>query len=170
MNRMRIGTMLAAVILSTATTHAQEAKPLPQHIALAFFAGEWTFTGTYAGVKYGPGEAGAIGESCESLGGFFIVCRYHVRSPTLAYAGVGVLGYSQRDSVYTFESYESTGTVGSPLRGTQREGVWRLAPADGKTRVTWTQASKTSYRIQIETTADGKTWSTVMEGRYDKPR
>jgi hypothetical protein len=149
---------------------AQPAKPLPQHDAMAFFAGEWTFTGTYAGSSFGPSQAGSLGESCESLGGFFIVCRYHIRSASVNLTGVGILGYNGRDSVYTFTSYESTGAINNSLRGTVRDGVWHMGPRDGRTRVTWTPTSATSYRIKIESTSDGAKWSTVMEGRYDKPR
>jgi len=169
MSRLRYALALAGILLPD-TLLAQAAKPLPQHEAMAFFAGEWTFTGTYAGTAYGSGQAGSLGESCESLGGFFIVCRYQVRSTSINLNGVGILGYNRRDSVYTFTSYESTGAIDNSLRGTVRDRVWHLAPPDGRTRVTWTPTSATSYNIKIESTSDGTKWSTVMEGRYDKPR
>jgi len=62
--------VVASSMLVSGPVLAQPTQPLPQHEAMAFFAGEWTFTGTYAGSSFdrpgivclyrrvGPGNGG----------------------------------------------------------------------------------------------------------------
>jgi hypothetical protein len=67
----------------------------PEH-RIAFFAGNWTFTGEMNGVRFGPDRPGSsVSEQCEMLGPVFLVCDYQIVRSDAVLKGLGVFGYDR---------------------------------------------------------------------------
>ena len=156
---------------------AQEAtmpKPGPEHEALGFFAGKWTFEGEAKESPMGPAGKISSTESCEWFeGGFALICRSEGQNPMGPAKALGIMSYDAERQAYTYYGLDSTMP---PFTATgEREGkVWRyhteskMGETTVRTRVTITETSPTSYSFEMETSTDGTTWTPVMEGKSTK--
>jgi hypothetical protein len=161
--------IIAIATLSLLSTgHAQQLVPLPQHKPILSFVGDWQFTGTYFGENFGAGKVSKIHESCDSLGGFFVVCNFSIVTPQISNKGIGILGYNSQDSSYTFVTYDNFGNVNITSKGTFQSGKWTWVNSEGNFRWYWTNVTPTSYKILIESKSGDEIWKTVMEGQYNR--
>lgn len=145
-------------------------KPGAEHEALGFFAGKWNFEGEAKESPMGPAGEISFSESCEWFeGNFALVCRSEGTTPMGPTKAIGVMSYDADQQAYTYYGVES----GMPpfMATGHREGkTWKYKTESkmGKTRVTITETSPTSYSFEMEFSADGSTWSTVVTGKSTK--
>ena len=128
-------------------------------------------------MKAGPWGAGGkiTGDShCTWMsGGFFLVCTETGTGPMGKMHSMGVLGYDAAAKAYTYNGFNSMGE-NEHANGSVDGKTWTYtneSMMNGKMmkgRYVMTEASPTSYDFKMETSADGKTWSSMMEGKVTK--
>jgi len=166
--------LCAAFALVAAAQEGMMPKPGPEHQALGFFAGKWSFEGEAKESPMGPAGKITFTESCEWFeGGFALLCRSEGKTPMGPTKALGIMNYDAEQKAYTYYGIEANMP---PFMATgQREGkVWRyrseskMGETSVHTRVTITETSPTSYTFDMETSTDGSTWTPVMEGKSTK--
>jgi hypothetical protein len=180
MKHIKLAALVAAVLLAaSAEAQAQEKKaempkPSPEVKALGFFVGNWKTEGE---MKPGPWGAGGkmSGDSrCTWMeGGYFVVCKDEATGAMGRVSGLGVMGYDAAGKHYTWNGFNSMGendhAAGSRDGKTwtyNNESVMNGKPMKG--RYTIVETSATGYDFKMESSADGKTWATVMEGKVSR--
>jgi hypothetical protein len=149
-------------------------KPAPELKSLDYFVGDWTSQGE---MKPGPWGAGGkmTGTShCSWMqGNYFVVCNESASGAMGAMHGLGVLGYDTATKMYTYNGFNSMGE-NEHASGTRDGKTWTYTNESMmggkmmKGRYTMTENSPTSYDFKLETSEDGKTWSSMMEGKVTK--
>lgn len=159
------------VAAARAQAPAGPPKPGPEHKKLDYFAGKWTMEGEMKPSPFGPGGKVTGTDTCEWFaGGFHVVCRSDGKGPMGDMKGLGLLGYSTEDKVYTYYGIDSMG-MGSGSKGTVSGAVWTWNGEDKvggkviKGRYTITQTTPNAYTFKWEMSQDGKTWNAIMEGK-----
>ena len=149
-------------------------KPGPEHEALGFFAGKWTFEGEAKESPMGPAGKITFTETCEWFeGGFALVCRSEGTNPMGPTSSFAISSYDAGQKAYTYYGVEANMP---PFMATgQREGkVWRYSTESEMgdmtvtTRVIITETSSTTYTFELEISTDGSTWTPVIEGTSTK--
>ncbi len=166
--------VLASVILAQAPP--QQPKPGPEHTRIGYFVGKWTGEGEMKESPFGPAGKFTSTEHNEWLpGGFFLVMHSEEKGPMGEGKALAVMGYNSEEKVYTYSAFNSMGMTES-AKGRVKGDTWtwrsesKLGGKPMKTRFTIKEVSPTSYTYKFETSADGKTWSTVMEGKATKTK
>jgi hypothetical protein len=171
-------TMLGvAWLLMAAAGIAQEMpKPGADHKKLDIFAGSWTLDGEMKPGPMGPGGNITENEKCVWMdGGFYLICHSDFKSSMGNGSGVSFMGYSGDDKAYTYREFNSMGEF-EDSRGTVDGNTWTwLGDEKGggmsmKGRFTMKITSSTSYSFSFEMSQDGKTWTTVMDGKATKTK
>jgi hypothetical protein len=153
---------------------ASAPKPGPELKKLDYFAGTWIMTGE---MKPGPmGAGGKITETDRNQwmeGGFFLVVNSEFKTPMGDGSGVAYLGYDPIEKVYTYDEFNSMGeAIHSRGEVNSDTWIWRGERKTGeditKTRMVQKITSPASYDFRFETSHDGRTWTTVMEGKAAK--
>jgi hypothetical protein len=155
----------------------QPAKPGPEHQRLAYFVGTWTSEGEMKPGPMGPGGKMTSRDTCEWYEGrFAVICRSEGKGPMGPSKGLGILGYSPEEKVYTYYGTDSSGmmTMTTVPRGTVKGDTWTytdesmMGGQKVKSRVTMKELSPTSYSFVMDVQgADGK-WTTLMESKQTK--
>jgi hypothetical protein len=155
----------------------QPAKPGPEHQRLAYFVGTWTSEGEMKPGPMGPGGKMTSRDTCEWYEGrFAVICRSEGKGPMGPSKGLGILGYSPEEKVYTYYRTDSSGmmTMTTVPRGTVKGDTWTytdesmMGGQKVKSRVTMKELSPTSYSFVMDVQgADGK-WTTLMESKQTK--
>jgi hypothetical protein len=172
-------TVLLGVTLllgTAASTSAQpEApKPAPELKKLDYFTGTWTAEGE---IKPGPMGAGGKFTASNHVrwmdGEFFLVTRSEFSGPMGKGAETAYMGYDSNDRMYTYDSFNTLGEA-SHAKGSLDGDTWtwqsetRIGPRTMKGRLTVQVVSATVYNFRFETSPDGITWSTLLEGKDTK--
>jgi hypothetical protein len=171
---------ISIVALQPALAQApQPPKPGPEHQRLAHFVGTWTSEGEMKPGPMGPGGKMTSRDVCEWYEGrFAVVCRSEGKGPMGPTKGLGILGYSPEEKVYTYYGTDSSGTMTmtSVPRGTVKGDTWTFTDESMmggqkvKSRVTLKEVSPTAYTFVMEIQgADGK-WMTLMESKQTKTK
>jgi hypothetical protein len=92
----------------------------------------------------------------------------------LSAGGLVVMGYSAAKNVYAYHIVKSNGEA-EDLKGTVDGKTW-IWTSDGArpgeqvpwTRITMKEISSMLYTLRVETSLEGSTWSTVMDGTARK--
>ncbi len=169
----------AALLTAAAAAQAQEKKmeapkPAPEVQKLGFFVGNWTSEGDMKPSPWGPGGKMTGMSHCSWMqGGFFVVCHEEGSGPMGKMNGLGVMGYDAAAKGYTWNGFNSMG-----------ENEHAVGSVDGKTwtytnesmmngklmkgRYTMVETSASGYDFKLETSEDGKTWNSMMEGKVAK--
>jgi hypothetical protein len=180
MKKTWIGILAAAALGLAGSAAAQEKKPMeaakpgPEHARMSYFLGKWHSTGTLKPGPWGPGGPMTGDDECSLMpGGFFVVCHSAGSGPMGKISGLGVLGYDAEKKVYTWNGFNSMGENES-AEGTVAGTVWTYDGENSmggktfKTRYTISEASPSSYDFKAESSEDGTTWTTIMEGHVSK--
>ncbi len=182
MRMLRVGALAAALAFAglAGVAAAQEQKgmeiPKPgvEHAKMGYFVGKWHSTGTLKPGPWGPGGAMTGDDTCSLMpGGFFVVCHSEGSGPIGKMNGLGVLGYDAEKKVYTWNGFNNMGENES-AQGRVSGKVWTYrgeSSMGGKafqTRYTITEASASSYDFKAESSENGSTWTTIMEGHVTK--
>ena len=164
--------LLGITLLARAQTEI--AKPVPQLRKLDYFAGTWTAEGD---VK--PGVMGRGGKFTGTNrvrwmdGAFFLVTHSEFSGALGRGTETAYMGYDSNDKVYTYDSFNSLGEA-DHAKGNLEGDTWnwqsetRIGRRTMKGRLTIRMISPTAYRFKFETSPDGITWNTVLEGKDTK--
>jgi Protein of unknown function (DUF1579) len=159
----------------TSSVPAQEiTKPAPELRKLDVFVGTWIADGE---MKAGPMGAGGKFTATNQVrwmdGGFFLVTQSEFSGAIGKGVETAYMGYDSNEKMYTYDSFNSLGEA-SHARGRVNGNTWtwlsetRIGAQTMKGRLTITMVSATAYNFQFETSADGRTWKTVLKGKDTK--
>ena len=166
--------VLASVTLAQAPQ--QPPKPGPEHKRMGYFVGHWTGEADVKASPFGPAGKSTFTEHNEWFpGGFFLVMHAVEKGPMGEGKGLAVLGYNAEEKVYTHHAFNSMGMAES-AKGTVQGDTWtwtseaKMGGKPVKSRFIIKELSPTSYSFKWETSADGRAWSTIMEGKSTKAK
>jgi len=163
-----------AVLLSGGVVLAQAPKPGPEHKSLGYFVGKWKTEADMKASPFGPGGKMTSADTCEWFaGGFQVVCRGDGKGPAGPMTSLGVLSYDANEKAYKYYGIDNTG-MSDLSTGRKSGNTWSFSSTavikDQKvhSRFTIVETSPTAYTFKWESSPDGKTWSTVGEGKTAK--
>lgn len=174
---MAVGVVTLAVV-GVASPQAPPQKPGPEHEKLGYFVGKWTSEGTMSPSPFGPGGKMTSVDTCEWFDGrFAVVCRYEGKGPMGPTKGLGIMGYSADQKVYTYYGLDNSPmTMTSVARGTVQGDTWSYTDESTfggqkiTSRYTLQIASPDAYAFKWEMQGlDGK-WMTVAEGKTTRAK
>jgi hypothetical protein len=176
---MRLLAVVIAIVAFEAGAVVAQQPELPkstaEHQRLAAFVGNWTIEGE---MKAGPTEArGRITATDRSAwvpGNFFVQRLYEGKSPMGEGRGLEILGYDAVRKVYTYNTFDSVGTVGSGTM-TVKGNTWTtLGTLTSGTNVMRDRCTldfgsgATTLRIDCEVSTDGTSWMPAFHGKATK--
>ena len=172
-----LSTAVLAVLLfgATASAQMQHAAPAPELKKLDYFAGDWNVETDIKAGQFGPGGKMTGTDHLEWMqGNYFMIMHSTFSSQTMG-SGIeyAVFGYDSNKKQYTYESFSSEGEHEVATGNPDADGkVWTWYSSSGMGPMHWryteTILSPTAYSVKFEMSQDGKTWSTVMEGKTTK--
>jgi hypothetical protein len=171
----RLAVVVAIVVFQAGAVMAQQAelpKPTAEHQRLSVFVGNWTIEGEMkAGPTEGQGRITATDRSAWVPGNFFVQRFYEGKSPMGEGRGLEILGYDAVRKVYTYNTFDSIGTVGSGTM-TVKDTTWTtlgtLTNGTGVMRNRCTLdfgSGATTLRIECEVSTDGTSWMPAFQGK-----
>ena len=124
----------------------------------------------------GPGGKMKSTDTCEWFEGqFSVICRYEGNGPMGASKGMGILGYSTEEKVYTYYAVDNTNmAMASVPRGTVRGDTWTYTDESTyegtkvKSRVTMKELSPRSYTFRMEIQGQDGKWMPMVESKNTK--
>ncbi len=175
------GVAILALCMTLSTTaicaqspQMQPPAPSPEVKRLEFFVGKWRTEAEMKPGPWGPGSKASGSDNCSWMdGGFFVICNTEVLQPWGKLIGLGVLGYDATKRKYTRQSYHNDGQTVTGV-GTFDGKSWvyiseRVVRGRRlKSRFTFVETSSTSYDFKVESSQDGTSWLTVVEGSGTK--
>jgi uncharacterized protein DUF1579 len=174
-----VASIAVAVALASAAVIAQGQKPAkptpgPEQKRIAYFAGQWNFTGEAKDSPLGPGGKFTGSETCEWFaGGFQLVCRTKVTGPKGPGTGMSVVGYDPARKAYTYYALSSFGD-NIFVRGQVQDKVWTWsdeATIEGKKMrivATVTEESPTTSTFKLEVSVEGGPLAVIETGKSTK--
>jgi hypothetical protein len=149
-------------------------KPGPETKKLDVFVGKWKGDSEMKAGPWGPGGKVASETDCGWFeGGFQLVCTETGSGAMGKFKSQYVLGWGMEDKEYKYQGISSDGMIGA-ANGTVNGNTWTWQSTDkmgGKvvhTRYTIVVTTPTSQTFKMETSPDGKTWTTAAEGKSTK--
>lgn len=170
----KLALTLAYAVVSTSLLAQEAPKPGPEFEVLGYYVGTWEFVGEAKEGPTGPGGPVTLTETCDLFGeGFAIVCRSEGTTPMGPSKAIGIMSYDTAKKAYTY--YAADGNMPAFSATGRREGkTWHwlsempMGSETMRVRVTSTETSATSYTFKLESSSDGMSWTTMMEGTYTK--
>ena len=170
--------VFAGVCLAAGAALAQQAggppKPGPEVKKLDAFAGKWRGEAEMKPGPWGPGGKMTSEDDCSWFeGGFQLICRNTSDGAMGKMKSEAIMGWSVENKVYKYMGFDSMGMMGSAT-GTASGDTWAWSGEEKmggkmiKSRYTIVLRSPTTQAFKWETSEDGKTWSTVAEGKSTK--
>jgi hypothetical protein len=168
--------LFGILLLATAAFAQMEMpKPGPEIKKLAYFTGHWTSDGDVKPGPMGPGGKFHSEDHVEWLdGGYFTVIHGKFTGGGMGSGtSVAYLGYDAQEKVYTYDEFNSMGEA-THSKGVVDGDTWvwtndmKMGPQTMKARFTEKILSPTSYSYKFETSPDGNTWTTFMDGKETK--
>lgn len=146
-----------------------------QHRQLHALAGRWRGEETMYPMPWSPGgQAQGRYEMRVDIDGFFVIQDYvQEREGQVSYRGHGIFGWDEPQQTYTWYWVDAMGFVPpAPARGHFADGVFSFEspPAPGmraRYRFSLIDADNIGFSMQ-HSTDDGVSWSTFMDGRYQR--
>jgi hypothetical protein len=175
---MRFTAFLVGLCLAAGTLLAQQGppKPGPETKRLGVFEGKWTGESEMKPSAFGPGGKMTSTDDCTwADGGFQLVCKGSSNGAMGKMSGTNVMGWNGEEKAYKFMGYDSMGMMAT-AKGTLADKTWTWMGEDkmgGKTihsRYTIVETSPTSYTFKWESSEDGKTYTTIAEGKSTKAK
>ena len=167
--------LLAAAAAAQAQEKKMEApKPGPELKRLDYFNGNWHSEGDMKAGPWGAGGKFSGDSHCTWMSGaFFLVCTETGTGSMGKMHSMSVLGYDAAAKSYTYNGFNSMGE-NEHAKGSVEGKTWTYtneSVMNGKTmkgRYTMTETSPTAYDFKFETSEDGKTWGSRVEGKVTK--
>jgi len=166
-------TLVLAIALSARGRMETPARALELK-KLDYFAGTWTAQGE---IKPGPLGRGGKFTGTNRVqwmdGGFFLVTHSEFNGAMGKGTETAYMGYDSSEKMYTYDSFNSLGEA-DHAKGNVHGDTWtwhsetRVGPQTLKGRLTLKVLSPTAYNFKFETSSDGTTWNTVLEGKDTK--
>jgi hypothetical protein len=160
----------------TLLTRAQmeEPKPAPELKKLDYFVGTWAAEGDMKSGPMGPGGKFTGTNHVQWMdGAFFLVTHSQFNGAMGKGTETAYMGYDSNDKMYTYDSFNSLGEA-DHAKGNVEGDTWtwqsetRMGPQTMKGRLIIKVRSATAYNFKFETSPDGTTWNTVLEGKDTK--
>jgi hypothetical protein len=162
--------LLAAVlVVCFASPATAQQEPTPEHKALDYFLGEWTYEFS--------GETEATGEvNFRWFGdGFFLHWHETFRAASVSpVEAVGWIGYDAEGKHYTWTRFWANGNSDTG-KGWKHGDTWTFvmdeSHQEGKLttmRTTWTVLSPQSLEITWERSVEGQAWELTDKGKVTK--
>lgn len=178
----RVGTFVAAASLLLAAGIARAAEPTqmpqpsPEQKRLGYFVGHWQAEGEVKANPFMPAGKFTSTDHCDWFeGGYAVVCHTDGKGPMGAMKGLGILGYSTEEKVYTYFGLDSSGMSMTTIpRGKVTGGDWVFddeAMMGGKmvkSRYSMKEISPTEYTFRWQMAGEDGAWATMMEGTSKK--
>jgi len=161
-------------IASSARAQTDAAKPAPELKRLDYFVGTWAAEG-----EFKPGPLGAGGKFTGTNrvawmdGGFFLVTQSEFSGAMGKGTETAYMGWDGDERIYTYDSFNSMGEA-DHAKGSLDGDTWtwrsetRIGAQTMKGRLTLKMRSASAYDFRFEMSSDGKTWTTVLEGKDTK--
>jgi len=166
-------TLLLGVTLLT-RAQMEMPKPAPELKKLDYFAGTWTAEGVLKPGPMGPGGKFTGTNHVQWMdGAFFLVTHSEFNGAMGKGTETAYMGYDSNDKMYTYDSFNTLGES-DHAKGNVDGDTWtwqtetRVGPQTMKGRLIIKVASATAYNFKFETSSDGITWNTVLEGKDTK--
>jgi hypothetical protein len=178
MRRVLMAALVSAVLSGVVLAQAPPPmpKPGPEHKRLTYYVGTWKGEGDAKASAFGPAGKFSFTEHNEWLpGGFFLVSHTEGKGPMGEIKGLAVMGYNTSDKVYTYQAYNSMG-MSESAKGAVAGDTWtwtaesKMGGKPMKMKFTIKETSPTAYSFKFESSPDGKTWSTIEEGKATKTK
>jgi hypothetical protein len=151
-------------------------KPGPEVQRLAMFAGKWTGESDVKPSPFGPGGKMTSADDCAWYeGGYQLVCQGSGTGAMGSMKGTSVMGWSAGEKSYKWMGYDSNGMM-STATGVLKDKTWTWSGKDKmgdktiRSHYIIIETSPSSYNFKWEMSEDGKTWSTIMEGKSTKTK
>lgn len=106
-------------------------------------------------------------------GGFFLVTQSEFNGAIGKGVETAYMGYDSNERMYTYDSFNSLGEA-SHAKGTVNGNTWtwlsetRIGAQTMNGRLTITMLSAAAYAFKFETSSDGRTWTSLLEGKDTK--
>jgi hypothetical protein len=172
--------LLVTFVLAAGVAAAQPAGeapgPGPEHQKLGYFVGSWTSEGELKPNPFMPGGKYSSKDRCEWFeGGFAVVCHSEGSGPMGQTKGLGILGYSAEEGVYTYYGVDNSPMMMASVPHGKVEGdTWtytdeaKMGGQMVKSRYTMRLLSPASYTFKWEMQDANGAWQTAMEGTATK--
>ena len=145
-----------------------------EHKRMGYFVGNWKGEADVKQSPSGPAVKLTFTERIEWFpGGFFLIVHAEVKGPLGEMKSLAVMGYNSDEKVYTFHSFNNLGMAES-AKGTVQGDTWTVVGESKmfgkpmKARYVIQELSPTSCGLKFDSSTDGRTWSTIMEGKLTK--
>lgn len=145
-----------------------------QHKKLALFAGNWAGEEKMYPSPWDPEGGMALGKMVSKidLDGFFLIQDYiQERGGQVSFRGHGILGWDGQIDKYTMHWFDSMGMPAhEPALGAWDGNTLRFEHTTpmGQQRYLFISEGPSRYSFKMENSQDGKSWTTFMEGHYNK--
>jgi hypothetical protein len=180
----RVGTAIAVsmLMLLAGTAAAEQAAGPPQPSAeqkkLGYFVGNWKSEGVVKENPFMPAGKMISTDRCEWFAGnFAVVCHTEGSGPMGPMKGLGVMGYSAEEKVYTYFGLDNSGMSMTTIpRGTVTGADWvyndesTMGGKKVKSRYALTEVSPTEYTFRWQMADEKGAWITLMEGTSRKSK
>jgi Protein of unknown function (DUF1579) len=150
------------------------AKPASELRKLDYFAGTWRAQGEVKPGPMGPGGKFTGTNKVQWMdGGFFLVTHSEFHGAMGKGTETAYMGYDNNDKMYTYDSFNTLGEA-DHAKGKLDGDTWtwqsevRMGPQTMKGRLTLKMLSATAYSFKFETSTDGTTWNTLLQGKDTK--
>lgn len=178
----KAGTLFAVTSLlflagtAPAAEPAGAPQPSPEQKKLGYFVGSWKTEGTVHENPFMPAGKFSSTDQCAWFeGGYAVVCHSEATGPMGPSKGIGIMGWSSEEKVYTYYGLDSSPMAMTTVpRGKVSGGDWvyddemTMNGKKLKNRYSMKEVSATEYTFRWQTADDKGEWSTVMEGTCRK--
>jgi len=168
---------LASVLLGVSAFAQMPAKPGAEIKKLDYFAGTWTLDATIEPGPWGGGGKLTSTSTNEWMPGeYFILGHRDSKMPAELggdTASTVVMGYDSERHAYTSDEFNSQG-LHIISKGTLTGDTWvwtgsrNFGDMEIQQKLTIKTVSPTKYSMKFETSIDGTTWMTFMDGTATK--
>lgn len=176
-----VGALVSAALLVASTAAAQPAQPTVQHQQLAREVGVWD---AEVRLWMQPGADPLVSEgseTCEMLGGFWLISRFEGSFAGMPFSGIGQTGYDPETGEYVSTWIDSMTSNVLLSRGTYDVATHTLTlVGEGKDAMTGkpkqikmtTQYTDEDHKqfILNEAAIDSNEWRKVMEINYERQK
>ena len=173
MKRLAVIAAILAGLAAAASTHAQTPAPTPapELKKLDYLVGKWKLDGELKPGPMGPGGKMTMTEEDAWMdGNFFLVAHSRFDGAGMGSGtAISFMGYNPDQKTYTYDEFNSMGEA-EHSTGTIDGDTWtwigdqKMGAQTMKGRYTMKILTPTSYAFKFEMSADGATWTPVMDG------
>jgi uncharacterized protein DUF1579 len=148
-------------------------KPTDAHKKLELLVGTWEGEEIMHPSPWTPEGGTRMGRvmNRRALDGFNVIQEYEqIDQGKTTFLGHGVFGYNTKESCYMMYWWDNFGGEGSQFRGNFEGKVLTVANQNemGHSRAMFDLREPGVYAFKMDMSQDGKTWATLMEGKYRK--